>query len=88
MLFAPAEEAGKKRIERLPDQWEHGFGEEFYDHIAENEIFYMVKSAGRQANGPSVPTPDMAQDGTLTEEELQAMMETLTREAAASHAET
>ncbi len=88
VLLAPTEEAGKKRIELFPEQWEHGFGEEFYDHIVENEIFYMAKSAVWQANRPSVPAPGMAQYGVPTEEKLQAMMETLTREVAAGHAGT
>lgn len=88
VLLAPAEDAGKKRIELLPEQWEHGFGEEFYGHIVENEIFYMAKSAAWQSHRPSVPAPGMAQYGGSTEEELQAMMETLTREAAAGHAGT
>ena len=88
VLLAPAEDAGKKRIELLPEQWEHGFGEEFYGHIVENEIFYMAKSAAWQSHRPSVPAPGMAQYGGSTKEELQAMMETLTREAAAGHAGT
>ena len=88
VLLAPAEDAGKKRIELLPEQWEHGFGEGFYGHIVENEIFYMAKSAAWQSHRPSVPAPGMAQYGGSTEEELQAMMETLTREAAAGHAGT
>ncbi|MCI9425996.1 MAG: recombinase family protein [Flavonifractor sp.] len=88
VLLAPTEEARKKRIELFPEQWEHGFGEEFYDHIVENEIFYMAKSAVWQANRPSVPAPGVAQYSVPTEENLQAMMETLTREVTASHAGT
>ena len=88
VVSAPAEEApsGKKRVELFPERWENGFGEEFYDHIAENEIFYMAGSGTWQARRPSVPAPGIAQYSAPTEEEFQTMMETLTREAAAGHA--
>lgn len=90
VLLTPVDEPVSKRrqIELFPERWEGGFGEEFYDHIAENDIFYMARGRAWQAQRPSVPAPGMAQYGVSTEEELQAMMETLTREAAVGHAGT
>lgn len=87
VLLAPADETSlkKKRVELFQEQWEDRFGEEFYDHIVENEIFYMAESTAWQTRRPSIPAPGMAQYRAPTEEELQIMMETLTREAAAGH---
>lgn len=86
LLTSADESASKKRqIELFPAQWEDGFGEEFYDHIAENDI-----STWREA-GPgrrSVPAPGMAQYSAPTEEEFLTMKETFIREAAAGHAGT
>lgn len=86
VLLTPADETSskKKRVELFQEHWEDGFGEEFYDHIAENEVFYMAGSAACRT--PSVPAPGMAQYSAPTAEELQTMMEILTREAAAGHA--
>ncbi len=87
VLLTPADEntLKKKRVELFQEQWEDRFGEEFYEHIVENEIFYMAGSAAWQTRRPSIPAPGMAQYRAPTEEELQIMMETLTREAAAGH---
>jgi hypothetical protein len=50
LLTSADESASKKRqIELFPAQWEDGFGEEFYDHIAENDIFYMARGRAWQA---------------------------------------
>lgn len=90
VLSVPADgtSSKKRRVELFPEQWGDGFGEEFYDHMLENEIFYMAGSADWQTRRPSVPAPGMAQYGVPTEADLRARMETLTREAAASHAGT
>lgn len=84
VLFTPVSETSpkKKRIEMFPEQWEDCFGEEFYDHIMENEMFYLAKSAAWQVHRPSVPAPGMAQYVVPSKNELQTEIETLTREAA------
>ncbi len=87
VLLTPADETSfkKRRVELFQEQWEDRFGAEFYDHIMENEIFYMAGGAAWQTRRPIIPAPGMAQYRAPTEEELQIMMETLTREAAAGH---
>ena len=87
VLLTPADGSASKkmRIELLPEQWESGFGEGFYGHIVENEIFYLARSPAWQAQRPSIPAPGMTQYSAPTEEEFQTVIETLTREAAAGH---
>jgi len=89
VLSAGAERASrrKKRAELFPAQWGDGFGEEFYDHIMEGEIFSLKRGAPWQALKPSVPAPGVEQYRAPTEKELRDMIETLTREAAGGHAE-
>lgn len=57
VLLTPADgfTSKKMRIELLPEQWESGFGEGFYGHIVENEIFYLARSPAWQAQRPSIP---------------------------------
>ena len=88
LVSADAAASRRERIELLPEQWESGFGEEFYDHIVENEMFYTAGGPARQTRRPSVPAPGMAQYSVPTEEELLGMMEILEREAAAGHVGT
>ena len=90
VLLTPADGSASKkmRIELLPEQWESGFGEGFYGHIVENEIFYLARSPAWQAQRPSIPAPGMTQYSVPTEEEFQTVIETLTREAAAGHVGT
>ena len=90
VLITPEEASAskKRRIELLPEQWENSFGEEFYDHVVENEMFYIAESPAWQAQRPSVPAPGIAQYSAPTEEELHTMMETLVREAVAGYAGT
>lgn len=87
VLLMPVEEASskKKRVEMFPEQWENSFGEKFYDHIMENEAFYMSKNMAWQVHRPSIPAPGMMQYSVPSEKELQAVIETLTREAVANH---
>lgn len=77
----------KMRAELFPAQWEDGFGQEFYDHIMEGEIFSLKRDTPWQAFKPSVPAPGVEQYRTPTEKELRAMIETLTREAVGGNAE-
>ena len=88
VLLPQAEEAArpKKRTELLPERWADTFGEEFYDHIMENNLFYIAERSSWQARRSSIPAPGIEQYAIPTEKEIQMMIETLTGKAGSSNA--
>lgn len=38
------DEEKKKRIGVCPEDWEDSFGSEFYDYVAENELYYLPQN--------------------------------------------
>ena len=88
VLLPQAKEAAqqKKRTELFPERWADTFGEEFYEHIMENNLFYIAKKSSWQARRSSIPAPGMEQYAVPTEKEIQMMIETLTGKAGSSNA--
>jgi len=66
-----------RRAESYAEAWEYSFGEDFYDHIRENDFFYIRRGAAWQADRPSVPAPGIEQYETPNSQELYAMAEKL-----------
>ena len=85
---SPTSGARLRRAELYPEAWEYSFGDEFYDHIRENGIFYMGQSAAWQADRPSVPAPGVEQYRTPTGCELQALADKLKKKDGVGNAGT
>lgn len=75
-----------RRAESYKEAWGYGFGEDFYDHIRENDFFYLRRGAAWQADRPSVPAPGIEQYEAPTGQELQVMAERLRRKEGAGNA--
>lgn len=86
--LSPTSGARLRRAELYPEAWEYSFGDEFYDHIRENGIFYMGQSAAWQADRPSVPAPGVEQYRTPTGCELQALADKLKKKDGVGNAGT
>lgn len=77
LIVSDDEEKSKKRVELCPDEWADDFGEDFYDHIIENEFYYLALTTEWQTYASCVPAPGIEQYAGSSEEELQRDMEKL-----------
>ena len=77
LIVSDDEEQSKKRVELCPDEWADDFGEDFYDHIIENEFYYLALTTEWQTYASCVPAPGIEQYAGSSEEELQRDMEKL-----------
>ncbi len=75
-----------RRAELYAEAWEYSFGDEFYDHIRENDIFYLGQSAAWQADRPSVPAPGIEQYERPTGRELQTLADKLKKKGCVENA--
>ena len=76
MLIQKADEndGSKTRVEMFPEEWADDFGEEFYEHVLENDFYYLSPGTEWDAQKQSIPAPGIEQNaGSL--EELQQSME-------------
>ena len=71
----------KRRAEFFPEEWEGEFGDEFYDHIAENDIYYLSGDTEWRAGKASIPAPGIEQFSTPSEEDVKSLAEELIKEA-------
>ena len=79
MIVSDDEEQAKKRIELCPDEWSDDFGEEFYDHIIENEFYYLALDSEWQTYASSIPAPGIEQFATPSKEELENSIEFISK---------
>ena len=77
ILIMTEEEQSRKRVEICPDEWADDFGEDFYDHIIENEFYYLALTTEWQTYASCVPAPGIEQYAGSNEEELQRNLENL-----------
>lgn len=75
-----------KRTELYPEPWADTFGEEFYDHIVENKLFYIAKKSSWQTSRSSIPAPGVEQYAVPSEKDMQMMIGSLTRKAGGGNA--
>ncbi len=80
--------ARKRHAEWFPESWEGSFGEEFYDHIFENSLFYMERETPWQSTSPSIPAPGLEQFTAPSGQELKGRIEMLGRKEGTSYDST
>ena len=51
----------RKRVNLCPDEWIDGFGEEFYEHVIDNEYYYLSSKADWQSDSKSIHAPGFKQ---------------------------
>ncbi len=72
----------KQRAEFFPEEWEGRFGDEFYDHIVENDFYYLLEGDEWKSGKASIPAPGIEQFSTPSEEEVKSLAKELIKEAA------
>ena len=77
ILIMTEEEQSRKRVEICPDEWADDFGEDFYDHIIENEFYYLALTTEWQTYASCVPAPGIEQYAGSNEEDLKRNLENL-----------
>lgn len=77
LMPGEGEQAKNKRIELCPEEWEDGFGEEFYEHVVDNGFYYLAPGSGWGSQSQSIPAPGIKQYTSTSDEELQQRMERL-----------
>ena len=71
----------KRRVELCPDEWTDDFGDEFYEHVIENDFYYLAPNTEWQAQAESIPAPGIAQYDVPSAEEFQLSLDMLKRGA-------
>lgn len=79
LIVSEEEEQSKKRIDLCPDEWAEDFGEDFYDHIIENEFYYLALDSEWQTYASSIPAPGIEQFASSSEDDLRRDLEKLTK---------
>ncbi len=79
LIVSDDEEQSSKRIELCPDEWADDFGEDFYDHIIENEFYYLALNSEWQTYASCIPAPGIDQYAVPGAEDLKRDMEKLTK---------
>ena len=69
--------AAKKRVSLCPEEWDDGFGEEFYEHNLENGFFYLTPNTSWNSQAESILAPGMEQFAGTSPEQLQMAIEDL-----------
>lgn len=64
----------KKRVELCPEEWSDDFGEDFYDHIIENEFYYLALDSEWQTYAASISAPGIEQFVQSSKDVLQSKM--------------
>ena len=67
----------RKRISLCPEEWDDGFGEEFYEHSLENGFYYLTPNAAWNSQAESILAPGMPQFVETSSEQLRLAMEDL-----------
>lgn len=71
--------AHKRRTELCPNEWADDFGEEFYEHVLDNDFFYLAPYSEWHTDAPSIPAPGIEQFSVPSEEQLQQSINNLKR---------
>lgn len=67
----------KKRVVTFPEEWESGFGMEFYQYGITNQFRYLHSNVDWKADSKCKPIPDAMQFDLLSDIDLQDMLEGL-----------
>ena len=84
-MYAPSETGdtgSKKRISLCPEEWDDGFGEEFYEHSLENGFLYITPNNMWNSQAESIPAPGVQQFMETTPEQLQLTIDDLRKGSA------
>ena len=68
-----------KPTELCPDEWMDSFGEEFYEHILENELYYIESDEEWHSETPSIPAPGIQQFTAASESDLNKSIDRIKR---------
>jgi len=77
LIVSDDEEQSKKRIDLCPEEWSDDFGEDFYDHIIENEFYYLALNSEWQTYASCIPAPGIEQYTLPSSEDIMKGMENL-----------
>lgn len=88
VLIAGTQQDGsrKQRVEFFPEEWVGDFGDEFYDHIVENDIYYLSKGREWKSQKPSIPAPGIDQFPIPSENDVRILAGELIKGAPVSDA--
>ncbi len=77
----------KQHLELCPEEWSDDFGAEFYEHVLENDFYYLSPNSDWHADAVSIPAPGIPQISLPSEQELQERIAELTKETETQDAE-
>jgi len=81
-MYVPKEgddTGGRRRVSLCPEEWDDGFGEEFYEHSLENGFLYVTPNTTWNSQAESIPAPGMEQFIGTSPEQLQLTIDDLRR---------
>ena len=73
------EETSRRRVNLCPEDWEDGFGAEFYEHKLENGFYYIAPSSDWNSQAKSIPAPGIEQLSPSIPDSLQLTIESMKR---------
>lgn len=79
-VYVPTEDGEsttRKRVSLCPEEWDDGFGEEFYEHTLENGFYYIAPNTLWNSQAESVLAPGMEPLEGTTPEQLKITLEEL-----------
>lgn len=73
------ETTARKRVSLCPEEWDDGFGEEFYEHTLDNDFYYITPNTIWNSQAESVLAPGIEPLLGTTPEQLKITVEELRR---------
>ena len=73
------DETSRRRVNLCPEDWDDGFGAEFYEHKLENGFYYIAPSTDWNSQAKSIPAPGIEQLSPSIPDSLQLTIESMKR---------
>ena len=77
LISTEGETKARRRIEMCPEEWTDDFGNEFYEHVLENDFYYLAPDSEWHATIESIPAPGIEQYVFPSAEDLQLSLDEL-----------
>jgi len=73
----PGVKARRRRTTLCPEEWEHSFGDEFYDYALDNSFYFLSPRSGWNAQAKSIMAPGFEQVAVRSQDELRESIDQL-----------
>ena len=71
------EGTAKRKVDMCPEEWDDGFGEDFYEHRLDNGFYYIAPYSEWNSQAKSVVAPGMEQYAPASTGQLQTILDEL-----------